>query len=51
VLDGDPAPPQKRGHSPPTPNFLSMSIVAKWLDGSIQDATWYHEGRPQPRPH
>jgi len=31
VLGGDPAFPQK-GHSPP--NFRSMSVVAKWLDGS-----------------
>jgi len=26
ALDEDPAPPQ-------TPNFRSMSVVAKWLDG------------------
>jgi len=31
VLDGDPAlPSPKRGRSP---QFLAMSIVAKWLDG------------------
>jgi len=32
VLDGHPAPPPK-GHSP-SPNFRSMSVVAKRLDGS-----------------
>jgi len=33
VLDGDPAPPQKRAH----PQFSAhvMSVVAKWLDGSV----------------
>jgi len=32
VLDGDPAPlPRKRGRAP---NFRSMSIVAKWPNGS-----------------
>jgi len=31
VLDGDPAPPTPKGHSPP--NFWPMFIVAKWLDG------------------
>jgi len=31
VLDGDPAPPPQKGH---TPNFWSMSDVAKWLDES-----------------
>jgi len=37
VLDGDPAPPpKKRGH---TPNFRSMSIMAKRLDA--QDITCY----------
>ena len=34
----------------PTPNFRSMSVGAKWLDGSIPDASWY-TGRPWPRPH
>jgi len=29
VLDGDPAPPQKGAQ---TPNFRSMSVVAKQLD-------------------
>jgi len=29
VLDGDPAPPTKKGAQPP-PNFRPMSIVAKW---------------------
>jgi len=33
VLHGDPAPPpQKRGTA--GPNFWSMSIVAKWMDGA-----------------
>jgi len=32
VLDGDPAPPPKKGHGSPT--FRPMSIVAKSLDGS-----------------
>jgi len=31
VLDGDPAPPTQKGHSP---KFRPMSVVAKWLDGS-----------------
>ena len=31
VLDGDPAPPPPKGHSPR--NFRPMSIVAKRLDG------------------
>jgi len=31
VLDGEPAPPHKKGEPP---NFQHMSIVAKWLDGS-----------------
>ena len=35
VLDGDPAPPSKRGRAPS--NFRAMSIVAKRLDG----LTWY----------
>jgi len=40
VLDGEPAPPKKRqmGTQLPqkrgtAPNFQSMSVVAKWLDG------------------
>jgi len=32
VLDGDPAPPQKKTAQPP--NFRSMFVVAKGLDGS-----------------
>jgi len=31
ALDGDPAPPPPKGHSPL--NFWPMSVVAKWLDG------------------
>ena len=30
ILDGDPAPPPQKGHNP---NFWSMSVVAKRLDG------------------
>jgi len=33
VLDGDPALPSPKGHSP-SPNFRPMSVVAKCLDGS-----------------
>jgi len=32
VFDVDPATPRKKG-TPIPPNFWSMSIVAKWLDG------------------
>jgi len=32
VLHGDPGPPPPKGHSP---NFRSISVVAKRLDGSI----------------
>jgi len=45
VLDGDPAPLQKRGHSPPI--FPPMLWPNGWMD---QDATWYG-GRPLRRPH
>jgi len=38
VLDGDPAPPKEKWG---TANFRLMFIVAKLLDRSIQDATWY----------
>jgi len=31
LLDGDPAPPPPKGH---TPSFRPMSIVTKWLDES-----------------
>ena len=38
VLDGDPAPPSPKGHSPP-PNFRPISVVA---NGCMdQDVTWY----------
>jgi len=37
VLDGDPAPPQKGGTAP---NFRTMSIVAKRLDGSTCHLVW-----------
>jgi len=44
VLDGNPAPPPPKGHSPPIfgPYMLWPS---GWMD---QDATWYG-GRPRPR--
>ena len=42
VLDGDPAPPRKRGHSSPPP-LLGLCIVAKRLDES-----WYGSS-PRPR--
>jgi len=46
VLDGDPALPLQKGHSPPLPaNFRPMFIVVKWMD---QYATWYGD-KPQPR--
>jgi len=46
VLDGDPAPPPKKGHSPP--NSRPMSL---WPNGWMhQDTTWYG-GRPRPRQH
>jgi len=44
VLDGDPASPPPKGHSP---QFLTLSVMAKRLD---QGATWYG-GRPRPRRH
>jgi len=39
VFDEDPAPSPKRGWSP-LPNFQSMSIVAKRLDGSRWHLAW-----------
>jgi len=45
VLDGDPAPPPPKGHSP---HFL---VHVCWPNGWMdQDATWYG-GRPQSRRH
>jgi len=35
VLDKDPAPPPKKTGGRATPTFRPMSIVAKWLYGSI----------------
>ena len=32
ALDGNPAPPPRKGTAP---NFRPISVVAKWLDGSI----------------
>ena len=46
VLDGDPAPPPSKGHSPP-PNFRPISVVAKWLDGLRCHLVWRY--RPRPR--
>jgi len=47
VLDGDPAPPPKKGAQPPC-QFSAHVYCAKWLDGSR-----YHlvRRRPRPRPH
>jgi len=46
VLDRDPAPPPKKGHSRPL--FGRCLLWSNgWMD---QDATWY-EGRPRPRRH
>jgi len=39
------SPPTEKGHS--STRFWPMSFVAKRLDGSIQDATWYG-GKPRP---
>jgi len=46
VLDGDPAPPPQKGHSPPIfgPYLLWQN---GWMD---QVATWY-VGRPRPKRH
>jgi len=38
VLDGDPAPPPKRGRAPP--NFRPISIVAKRLHASRCHLVW-----------
>jgi len=44
VLDRDPAPPPKKGHSPPI-----FGPCPLWPDGQMDyDATWYG-GRPQSR--
>ena len=42
VLDEDPAPPTKNGHS--SPKFWPMSVVAKWLDGSRCQLVWMEVG-------
>jgi len=46
VLDGDPAPPPKKGGTAPIfgPRLLRPN---SWMD---QDVTWY-EGKPPPRPY
>ena len=46
VLDGDPASPPLKGHSPPI--FVQCPLRPNdWMD---EDATWYGS-RPRPRPH
>jgi len=46
VFDGDPAPPPKKGHSPPI-----FGPCLLWPNGCMcQDTAWYG-GRPQPRRH
>jgi len=42
VLDGDPAPPEKRAQPPP--NFWLMYIVAKLLDGTRYHSTQVNLG-------
>ena len=37
VLDGDPAPPHPKGH---TPNFRPISVAAKWLHGLRCHLVW-----------
>jgi len=37
VLDGDPAPPPPKGHSP---HFRLIPVVAKWLHGSSCHLVW-----------
>jgi len=34
IIDGDPASPPSKGHSRPPPHLRTISVVAKWLDGS-----------------
>ena len=46
VLDGDPAPLPKKGHSPPIFG-LCLWWPTSWMD---QDATWY-DGRSRPGQH
>jgi len=47
TLDGDPAPPPKKGDTA-APHFLAHVLwLTGWMD---QDATWYG-GLPQPSPH
>jgi len=46
VVDGNPAPPSKKGHSPP---ILGQCLL--WQNGwTDRDATWYG-GRPHPKRH
>ena len=39
VLDGDPAPPRPKGHSPHS-NFRPISVATKWLHGSRFHLVW-----------
>jgi len=47
VFDGDPAPPQKKGHSPHSIFDPCPLWPNGWMD---KDTTWYGS-RPRPRPH
>ena len=47
VLDGDPAPPPKKGRTAAAPTIRPMSIVTSWMD---QYAIWYG-GRVRTRAH
>ena len=47
VLDENPTPPRKRGHSPPPIFGLWLLWPNGWVD---QDSTWYG-ARPRPRRH
>ena len=48
TLDGDPAPPPKKGEGR-APHQMLTDVL--WPNGCMdQDATWYG-GRPRPRPH
>ena len=47
VLDGDPAPPPPKEHSPP--NFRPISVADKWLHGSRHHLVIWYGARPRPR--
>jgi len=46
VLDGDPAPPPPKGHSPQFSAHICCGQMAAWIKN--QDVTWYG-ARPRPR--